>query len=1191
MSSLLGLFDANRPFEGAMIQGKEVRELLKSIATANAGSSTPGRAAILIGDIRFSTVSVATRYRLSMSINGVDKIIDLTSVASHSEVTPANVVSAINAAFSGSGETYAYTYSPETFDGTAVVALVVPNPSGSTATITINELTDGTDASSAIFGVQGRNVGMPYTVTAATPPYGLQWLQTTDSGDEDNIKLFLGTPARATGLVNLATSPGTVNLSVRSFLRIRIVSNTGVAYGPLTIDVKGASPSATLPSEIVNAINTAFTAAPGWPNALSGPARLVAKAAGSQYLQILSGPVASPFIGPNAAVEISGLAIGGSLGVNFLIDDAITDIMGLPRGEAGKLIGRVPHVFRGSDFSNAYIRGIGNRSGAGIGPWGPALESAGRIPASGAVDGETRIAKDTGIPWIYREGQFGLVGSGWRRAVPGYEYPVAYDKVAETYRLKSTNDTFVPVPLSKLSYNVAVPDIATNIEPNNLETGRIGDVVTLVDAKDFLWKTGNYTGGRNLFALAPMFDNFPITRYTLGRSVDRINWKIVDGNSPAITGTNNQRFRPTGSNIAQTEALGASTFSAIRAYCEGAGEVRNYQLPVQTATTSFSFTIPDIAGSTPIKPFSFSIRVSPASADPSTLVTATPDNYIAYDNGAGVIGGGTGITGTINYTTGAVALTTSTALSYTTHMFTYAYARSNLQVVSIDVRKNPALETRAGGTPAEAGIIYAAPGTSSGVDTGAGFAAIVRDDGSGSIVSLTSGTATPLAVFLVDPPLDTTWRTLRVLYQVEAGSPSNIAVHSVFWNGSNKACDWTTKDYAQPDASLTASQTDGGTEVERVSKLINLTSYTATGAANESGSYGGIWAKGSSASGGYGEKGIQVRNFQNHSGNRVPFTSTIPALPPVSGVRLRDIVGAIQLSKGGVIQTSPVSVITDCNARTPLVLNLAGDLGLSNLSSIGSDGRTINIGLDSAAALAPKDAKYLRTNLLIPGRPGYLGVNSGGADLQNIYGRVAYWDLSSMLVDHNFIGGGSTAGYSTVPVSFIDTPYLWRRHHDGSTAGTTVGQDTGFNPVRYWSPENAVGANPNPAEFSGLTPTWALNPSYQGFNLDFCTTLPEDGFNGINWTYHVLRAQLVTVRSGWLTQPRPASGWPATTGPGTTTIWSVNEPYTEPHIDSITRIASTGQSWAKFRVRIYYFGPVCPVGIYLSIMATRRGTV
>lgn len=1190
MSSLLGLFDANRPHDGAVVKGQEVRELLKSAVTYSAGTLTPGRSAVLIGDARFVRVAVNVRYRLDITINGTNKIIDLTSVATGGNVTPSDVASAINTGFS---ETYAYVYNNEPFDGTAFIAIVAPSPQGSSASITVSEINDGTDASASVFGLQGRGAGMPYTVTAANPPYGLHWLQTTASGEDDNIKLFLGTPARATGLVNLAASPGTLNLSRRTHLRIRIISNTGAIFGPLTIDVRGASPSATQPSEIVNAINSAFTALPGWPNVLSGPAHLVARGVGTQYLQILSGPVLSPFIGPTAAVEISGLDIGGSLGFNFLMDDAITEILGLPRGEGGKVIGRIPHTFKGSDFSDSYIRGIGNRSGAGIGPWGPALETASRIPAAGAVDGEIRVAKDTGIPWVFRQGQFGLLGSGWRRAVPAYEYPVTYDKSNEAYRLKSTNDTFVPAPLSALRYNLSstwASNSYIELDSNAIETGRIGDVVTLVDAKDYLWRGGPYSGGRDLFVLSPNYDNFPITRYTLGRSTNGINWRVLDSNTPAITGTNNQRFRPVGSNVAQTQALGASTFTAIRAYNESGGEVRNFDLPIQSATNSFSFTIPEVSVGSPVRPSTFSVFVANAGAsDRSLFSTTVPFNYAGYDNGSGVLSG-TGITGTIDYTTGVVTITTSTNLSYDQHKFIYSYAKSNLQVIAIDVRKDPSAETRAGGTPAEVGIIYGASGTSTGVDTGSGFAAIVKDDGTGSLVTMTGGVVTPFAGFLVDPPLDTTWRTLRVLFQVEAGSPSNIAVHAVFWNGSNKSCDWSTKDYAQPEASLTASQTDGGIEVERVSKLISLVSYPATGAANESGAYGGIWIKGSSASGGFTEKVIQVKNYQNHSGFKIPFTQITPALPPVSGIRLRDTINAIQVAKAGSIITSPVTVISDCNARTPLQINFKGDLALSNLSGIGAD-RTIDIGLDTAQALAARDIRYLSTDLVIPGMPGYLSSNVGGVDRQNTNGRVAYWSLSSVLVDHAF-WGGSTAGYSSSAISLVDKPYLWRRFFDGSVVGTSVGQDSGFSPVRYWNPDAGVLPNPQPSEIvfttGGGGANWVLNTTVQTV-FEVVTTLPDSGFNGINWTYQVTRAQLVTVKSKHLESIRP--GWAANPG-GLPSSWNINEPYQEPFVESITKLASGGTGrFARFRVAMRYYGPVCPVGIYLNIIAIRNGTV
>lgn len=1191
MSSLLNLFDVNRPHDGAVVKGQEIRELLKSVATMNAGTEAPGKVASLLGDARFSVVSVAVNYRLRLEINSVDRIIDLRTVATNNLVTPANVVTAINTAF---GTTYAYVYNNETFDGTAFIAIVA---AGTDPYITVKDMADGTDAGAKILGVAGRNAGVPYTVSGVDSPFGLLWYET---GTSDSIRMKLGSPARATGTVNLSKGVGTVNLSARPFLRIRILGPNGAVFGPLTIDVKGANPSATQPSEIVTAINAAFTALPGWPNVGSGPARLVTKEVGSNYLEVVSGPVASPFTGPSASVEISPLAVGGPIGVNFLIDDAVTDLFGLPRGEEGRVSQRVPHVFTGADFSSSFIRGVTSRSGPGIGSWGPAMESAKDIPADGSVDGEIRIAKDTGILWVYRQGQFGFDGDGWRRAVPGSKYPIVYSKALESYQIKTTSDTFIPQPLSRVAYNISPTwpvdagsaeeiNAYVTLDSNTLQTGQVGDAVALVDAKDFIWKVGPYTGGRNFYQPSAVWDNFPTARYKLGRTREGADWRLVDSNTPAITGTNNQRLRPIGGNIASTAALGASSFTALRAYCDSAGSSGYYVLPIGS-TVNHTFTIPNVLGYTPVKQGSFSIRVVPSFGNASNTTSSTEYTYFAYDNGAGVISG-TGITGTINYTTGVVSITTSVALDYTLYAISYSYAQANFQVVCVDVRKDPNGETRvANGVveSAEAGIIYnAIPG-----QTGSGYVAIVRDDGTGQISTIQSGTPVSRGVFAVDPPLDTTWRTLRIVLAI---TPEAIT-HYVFWNGSNKPTDWVATENFIGDAPLTSNQTNGGNEVDqRGRKIAAIVSYPPFGGLdpNEGGYFAGLWAKGTIAGSGYAEKIVQFRNFQNHSGSRIPFNSSTPALPPVSGIRLRDTINAIQVKKNGTLQVSPVSVISDCNANTPLVINLAGDIATSQGSGLTGQ-REIGIGLYANVAISNKEQRFLSQDLLIPGKPGYLSWNVGGNDQQNVYGRTAFWSLGKVLVDDTY--APALAGtFRSVSAVLADSPFWFKRYYDGSGSTTLGSAIITSKPSAYWDPDvisSGTGISGPYYYFPGVvvpTAANAFNWRYAISNfvdIHFGTTLPADDYNGLSWHYHVTRAQVVSVRSSFLEAVR--SGWTQQTIDNGTD-WGVLSPYPDPVVSEVEYAPNIGSKWARFRVRISYYGPVVPIGLHLDIMATRMG--
>lgn len=1210
------LFDTTRPQDGAAISAQEVRELLQAAATGSAGVAQPGGHAILIGDLRLTTVSVASKYKLSLTINGVASVIDVRPAPTSSTVTPTDIVAAINAGFSSLG-TVAYAYSTESYDASSFIALVAPKPASGVASITVTELLDGTDASANILGIQYRGEGMPYTVTGIMPAYGTPWLQTSN-GDDDSIRMYMGSPARATGLFDLGDGTGTVNLSVLTSMRIKITT-AATSYATQTINIQGATPSATTPEEIAAKINAAFLLVPGWPSVTHGPAVVVTRNGSGKYLQIVSGPSDSPSTGSEAIVELSGLDIGGSFGVNFLVDDAITIVMGLPRGIGHRLFSRVPHVFRGSDFNSNYIRGVGSRSGAGIGPWGPALETAYDIPPTGAADGEKRTDKVTGIDWIYKQGQFLLQGSGWSRAIPGYEYPISYDKFNEQYKLKTTTDTFVPQPLCRGGWDAALPRTQyTQIDAGNTFAGRIGDAVALVDGRDFFWKDGTYPDSRNFSDTWAIWDNFKNAgQIDLRRTRDGLNWIVNDSNTPAISANNPQRLRPVAGSMAATEALDSAFTSPIRAYADGTGITRQLDVSLGTSPTTVNFTIPGVSAATPILAKSFSLRIASGGAtDISLTPTGSPAILAAgairvYDEGAGspasTLNGGAGTTGTINYNTGAVSITFQALAATVAAPFiraVYSYCHTGLQVVSVDVRKNPAYENRGGGTPAEAGVIYGASALgASGVDTGSGFAVVVRDDGTGSVVSYTGGTGTALSHFLLDPPLDTNWRTLRVLYQVEAGSPSNNAVHSIFWNGSNKSCDWITKDYSTPEAGLTSSQTNGGVEVDRnTNKLIHSLVYQVTGNPNETGLYTGIYAKGAPAGGGYTEKVVNLRNFQSHGGHKTNLTNTVPALPPVSAIRLRDTINAVEvLHNGEAVSGSNNEIITDCTAATPMQINLKYDLANAESKvDTASGGRRLDIALNLKTALATKDGRHLSATSYIPGLVGQIGlpVSSGNtATLQNLFGTYAVWDLSSVLVDDTISGTGNASYRSATGVNYSGLPFLFGDCSDGSVQGVALntpvvaGPGGDGLPHRYWSP-NIPGT---PAVATSQT-TFRWTNILRSDTINFDTYLPADGANGINWVYVVQRAELVTETSKYLNDNATNSGvsggyWlvpSSSTWPNA--AYRRGGAYLNPCVTKIVRDVTAPAPFARFQVTISYYGPVRPAGIHLVIAAYRKGT-
>ena len=104
------------------------------------------------------------------------------------------------------------------------------------------------------------------------------------------------------------------------------------------------------------------------------------------------------------------------------------------------------------------------------------MEGRTEIPENGVVDGETRTDKASGVPWVFREGQFGVFGKGWRRAIPAWSYPVSYNRVTEAYTLITSTDDFVPEPLNR-------DDTTYDVVPGHISGGKEGSVPNLVDAR------------------------------------------------------------------------------------------------------------------------------------------------------------------------------------------------------------------------------------------------------------------------------------------------------------------------------------------------------------------------------------------------------------------------------------------------------------------------------------------------------------------------------------------------------------------------------------------------------------------------------------------------------------------------------------------------------------------------------------
>lgn len=1194
--SNISLFDLNRPAEGSVVTGQELRELLQAVATSNAGPTEPVGDAVFIGDVRFSSVSGSIMYKLAIDINGVSQVVDIRSLAANSaSITPTEVVAAINDAFSGSfgGESVAYVYGTETNDSSSFIALIAPRTIA-TPYITLSNTGDGADAIDTVFGVTARGHGMPYTVTKQSAQYGMTWLK-TDTNDGD-IRIYLGSTAKVTGYVNLAAGSGTVNLSTRGKLRILLVGPTAVwpASGlPLDVNIQGSSPSATTPSEIVSAINTAFTALPGWTG--QGPASLVTREGSGQYLQIVAGPSDNPYIGSLARVELSNLSLGGPLGVNYLIDDAINDVFGLPRGEGEKKFTRIPYIFRGAYFSSGYIRGISDRRGAGIGVWGSSMDSSRQIPFAGNIDGEVRVAKDASIPWVYRQSE-----GGWRRLIPGYVYPIRYSKSREAYTISSTSDTFVPHPLNYLGYSNFEPVIA----PDHSQTGEIGDVVTLTDGRDPSWLVGNYTGARSPSILETVWDNFRITGSSLGRTWHGIRWNTYEDTASQPT-----RMNISVSGIATTNAAPGTFADPVRAVIDGAGSPVTLARPAGFVSGgTYSTTIPGVSASQPIRAGTLHVWITVTNTDQSTLGSSGVYAYKGFDNGSGAIGG-TGFSGTINYTTGAIVLNSLSLQSYENVSVAYSQASSpEVYTVSCEVRRSG--RASHDGSPCQAGLIYKAHNTpgSYAIDAGSGFAVVIDDGGVGLLYSIDNHVPEPIgAPFIVDPPLDDTWRTLRVLFTTDGTNTT----HTVFWDGSNKPPDWLTKDYASPEANLATSQTSGGYEVDKVGKILtiqtipeaNITGLGGSHNLNITGHLPGIWALGVPAAGSLAVKNVEFRNFQQHGGQTSSIFQPSPALAPVSAVRLRDTINAVQVQANGTPLTSSKGdkIITDCTAGDPLVLNIVGDL-VTNLDVdvdvSGNTGRKITLGYSVPAVLKNKDDRYSHAQVTLPSSPGYISRN----DQTNINGRVARWSISEALVDAATVAGlpglsslykggvrGDVFDFGTRQDNAAVGPYSFATAFP--TLGTSASASAAALPNLVWYPSTTGWAAGPIGNVQSSDLTWNRNVTHAAVAgwttsvrvVEVPTTLPRDGYNGISWRYRLVACEITTQRSN-----RLQTLW-ATPSAG---LWDPSLPIIDPTCIAFRNgnsYANLDPAYASFSLHIKWAGPVRPIGMRLEIEAFRVG--
>mgnify|MGYP001561520672 CR=1 FL=1 len=881
----LTVFDPQIPRSGEGVASKVLRDLLKAVATGHAGSQTPAIPAQIVSDVRFARIDMSTKYNVHLTINGVAQTVNLRSQAvSITAVTPTEAVSAINSAFSSIG-TVAFVYDAQAYDSSAYILLRTPT-AGTTATITLNNGSSA-DALDMIFGVASRGLAVPYTVTGATTLEGTPWYNTGAS--KYDYLLYSNTPATATSEVDL-TNP--VDLSIVRYLRIKITTPLGT-FGPLNIDCQGATAVATTVTEIRDKINAAFVANSPWFAAYSvGPARVVQKNGAGNYLEVVSGANTAPDKGSACRVLFSELVSGA-----YQLDDAVKQIFGFSRGEGGRYADRLPITFYGEGWTRAFLRGVNDRSGAGVGPWGLTLEERLYLPTTGVVDGEIRMSKTEGALWVYREGK----APGWRRAAPGWEYPVSFDRGLDRYRLVTVGDDYVPVPLASTGKHITA--------------GREGDVVTLVDARDPAWPNTTYpkhaseaSNARNLFGPYPRFDNFAIQDLTkLAPSTEGVKW------TQSAT-----KFVTIGSNTSVYVGGAGAGVEDRCVYRRAAGHQTTFA--ANGLQSQFDFTTDALK----LQPIGTGIRVGSiyVSVGNGTLTWAD-----GLDNRATPVAQiiGTNINqalSTVDLTTGKGSITFSTPppAGYTVYI---AWSVLSDLIVSAEVGVDSWVQS---GNIPEFGLIYGAKNQGDGtINTDFGFLCVIRGNGVGEIRERTgTGSAVVRSTFTVDPPLRGVFSTLRVEYD-------GVRNHKVFWGGSNARHNWVQKESVATPAGKVAN------EVDPVLNPLIHTFDDGGGSVNAGNTYCGMVGTAVNTSGGFPAKSLLVQNFQAHGGWSFGALSSLPGLPPVSGARLRDAIVAIQ-----AYQQS--GLITDCTPQTPLVFEAKNDLVLG----IDISARKLTFDLDHA---------------------------------------------------------------------------------------------------------------------------------------------------------------------------------------------------------------------------------------------------
>lgn len=361
-----------------------------------------------------------------------------------------------------------FTGLAEAFSG---YVLLHSTTSGSSSSIQVSTPASN-DATNIILGLLKRKLTLPLTVSGADVELGTIWNDTSVDG---NHSLRYNTTEGAKFIGENSIFP--VDLSVRRNLRVR------VDLGTHTIDCTStgaSSANARTLADIVSSINAA----------ISGTDVAFISSTGTLKIQ-------SPTTGTSSVVNIQATG-----------DNAAGIIFGLVTGTRGQEANKLTRVFDDLGFSFAFIRGAD--VGGAIGTWGLPVETAQNLPTTGVIDGEIRVSRDFGIPHIFHR-----ASGQWLRAIPLGNKQLQYDTAEERYTVQTADTEWLSEP---------------NATGKRADTADIGDIATIVNAKDSAWPDVTYSDGtRNLNRAAPGADDFTrgnTSAGTLGTSTQGGTWHI-----------------------------------------------------------------------------------------------------------------------------------------------------------------------------------------------------------------------------------------------------------------------------------------------------------------------------------------------------------------------------------------------------------------------------------------------------------------------------------------------------------------------------------------------------------------------------------------------------------------------------------------------------------------------------------------